>query len=367
VFSGELRKEIIESGTTLSIGQSKTKRADREENTTELRLEQSLYKNFLGRDVRLKKSSLEDEQKIENLRMTENYDDYILKMANIYLDFKKSFFNMSLSEAIYNESKKLEKNVKEKYRSKVATRTDLHRIELLVVLKKEDFLIKKRALDIYKADIEKISGMKINEYKPKYLKKMQFKESPISLADIRSLKILELEEERLKKEEVLQGRSNDPALNLIAGYNKDDSKRFSSTVKRNETVIGLRLQIPLADTKGNAAKKIAINNYYKAQLSKKSAILDFELNQSKALLKVEELSERVKSSDLKLALTKKILKEEEKRYRYGKIELEKLIETKNEYSQYRFENQEDIIDYNKSVLAYYELADQLIEMKENLF
>src|SRR5690606_20905234 len=110
-LSGGIQKEIIQSGTELSITHTKTERPDREEKVTEFRLEQSLYKNFLGSDVRLKRETLSEEEKLLYLQMLENYEEYLVSITTAFLDYRKAALDLKLARDIYDEASKLQKNV----------------------------------------------------------------------------------------------------------------------------------------------------------------------------------------------------------------------------------------------------------------
>ena len=183
---------------------------------TQFRIEQSLYKNFLGRDVRLKKISLKHEKELGKLKVLEEYEEYLLLLANAYLDYQKAYLDAKLSEKIYHESLKLERNVRNKLKSKIANRTDMNRSRLLVLLKKEDLINKKKALDLIKKEVSKLTGLKGSSLIPsllgeKYLSLTQWRGyfSDSSTKKSRALLIAELEEEIAKKNSILKNREND--------------------------------------------------------------------------------------------------------------------------------------------------------------
>ena len=373
VINGKIEKEIIESGTEFSLSQLRITRPDRKENVTQFRIEQSLYKNFLGRDVRLKKISLKHEKELGKLKVLEEYEEYLLSLANTYLDYQKAYLDAKLSEKFYHESLKLERNVRNKLKSKIANRTDLNRSSLLVLLKKEDLINKKKALDLIKKEVSKLTGLKVSSLIPsllgeKYLSLTQWRGyfSDSSTKKPRALLIAELEEEIAKKNAILKNRENDFSLDLIAGYSHDDSKRFSSIINRDETVVGLKLEIPLGDSKGNAESKIAKIEQYRAQFKKEEATLQIDKNLTDLKSELNELEEKVKINKRKIEISKQILQDEQRRYTYGKIGLEKLIEISNNYAEYRFKYQASVVDLGKTIFKLYALKGRLIEIKDKL-
>ena len=369
ILRGELSKEFIESGTKVLISQSKIARTDRTENITEFRVEQSLYKNIFGRDVRLKKSSLIQREELGKLIVLEEYENYLLSLFKTYLNYKKIYLDVQLSKKIYQEAKKLERNVRKRRRSKIATKTDLNRSSLLVLLIEEDLLSKKKQMDVLLHEMNEIVGKKINSFTPSSMDKKHTEFLSIKnlvktpKESLRSVIISNLQVEVAKKSTVLEKNKNDISLNLIAGYNRDDSERFSLITDRSEAIVGLKLNVPLGDTKASAATKIAFVEEHRAKLRQRKMLLSIDKKLSDLESQVFELKNKIKINEQKVLLTKNILKDERNRYQYGKINLDRLIETSNNYAAYRFELQSSIIEFNKLILEWYAFNDKLIDIK----
>ena len=164
----------------------------------------------------------------------------------------------------------------------------------------------------------------------------------------------------------LSDRSDDLDLSLIAGYSTEDSVRYSAPVKQDETIIGVSLSVPFGDDQTKANREIAKLDLLKNKLEKKR--LENELNRRLEALK-EQIVYYQKSINLyqrKIKITKNILAAENKRYSYGKIDLDTLIEQKNNYSTARFSYQESLTNYLQLITQWLEFNDQLIGFVSSL-
>lgn len=81
---------------------------------------------------------------------------------------------------------------------------------------------------------------------------------------------------------------------------------------------------------------------------------------------IKSLRDKILLAKKKVTLMKKIIKEEEKRYSFGKIDLEKIIELKNNYAQYRANYQSILIELNKSYLSWHVLTNNIENIRAQL-
>ncbi|MCB9091479.1 MAG: TolC family protein [Halobacteriovoraceae bacterium] len=371
VLQGEITKEIIETGTALSVNHTKTRRPDRREDVTELRVEQNLLKNVFGRDVRLQKEGLKEQVSKEKLQLEERYEGYLQERLLLFLDYKKSFLDYKLAEQIHSEALKLKKNVYQKYRSKIATKTDFNRSELLVLLREEDLLSKKRVYNSRKNEIQNIVGETFLLDQPDISKEFVFNigiDQLIKLqnkqTDLRDWKVVDLKEKIAQKDYTLSKRNRYPEVNFIAGFNRDDSSRFSSNINRDETVVGLELIVPLGDSQAKANEEIASVNLYQTEIEKRMIQNDWNRTCDETKTQLLHFKKVLDVDKKKILVTEKILKEEERRYGYGRIELDSLIEIKNDYASYRLQYQADLLEFNKYILTWLALNDKLVHYKE---
>ncbi len=367
VLSGSLSKDFIETGTNLGFKYVNSDLPGRQENITEFRVEQSLYKNFFGRDVRLKKESLIIEQEIIRLETLETYENYIKDISKQYLDYSQAFLDKNIAEKIYEGSIKLQNNVLEKNKKRIASQIDVDRANLLVLLKKESLINKTRNLESRLHKINRLISQNVNQYLPEVDFNISSNEVLTKLADnteffgFRTYRIINLKEEKSYKAVTLTQRLTDPKFNLFAGYDIENSKRFSTMVNQNQAVVGIKFEMPLWDTKSKAELMSTSLELQKIELLKKSTLLDLEKERNELVSQLRESNEKLALSKEKVEITKRILALEDKRYKYGKIELEKLIEIGNDFEEYQFKYHFDLINHNKLLVDFLALKDQLLD------
>lgn len=364
VMSASISKNFLSTGTNVSLSRSQADRPDREEKLTEFRLEQSIFRNLIGRDNRLQKESLEFEVQKTKLQIIDLYEDYVQEISSFYFDFGEAYINYRLSEEIYNESKNLNKNVKKRFSNSVADRVDIDRASLELIATEEDMLSKKLTLDIALLNLKRITGVDFNKTKPEVIPLIDYtKELPENKKILRAYEILELDKKMSEMNLKLQDRNLDPEVNLILGYNIDDSNRFNTAVNRSEQVYGVELNMPIGDNTQKANKRQALLDRNKIEISLKD-------EKSKVDTTIQSLKEQVsvskkmlKIAKKKIDLAKRIYEREESRYKIGKVDLEQVIESKNNYSNARFQYFSRLINYNKFVVEWLNLTDQLVQKK----
>lgn len=365
VLTGEISKSFVSTGTNLSLSHSKTTRPDRQENVSKLRVEQSLYKNYFGKNIKLQEEALSKEQEVGDLEFKENQEGFLAKNLKSYFYLGKLKNDSDLSKQIYEESKKLNSTVASKRRLKIATETDVNRSRLQDVVYFDDFQTKKNLYDRQlmliaqniKFDLFDISKDELKILESKL--EAALKGHSFDLSKIRSIQVSRLNEQSNLKKFESSKRYNLPEVKLVVGYNQDDSTRFATRIERNETVVGVGIDIPLGDSRGKAQKELAHIDHLKS-------LNEFQLTsinmQNQILEKKSQLALRKQKyeNDLKkIKLIKNILKDEERRFQIGKIDLETLINVKNNYATYRLNLVDSHYQYIENLIDYLNLVDRL--------
>lgn len=367
VLSVGVSKTIIETGTELSVERTNTERPDREEELTEIRLEQALWNNFLGRDTRLLKDSLEDQKKIVYLQILESYEDYLGEMAKLYLDYSQAHIELRLAEEIHKESLNLQKNVVAMRRKNIANSTDVARANLQVLLAKEDVLNKKTDLETQREKVRLVIGgaepPSVPEVDINLSKELGFRkpEGEIDYSKLRSIEEAMLLEKVGEKNLKLTRRGGAPDLNLVLGYNMDDSSRFGTRVQRDESVVGLSLRLPFGDSVTKANIQASSLDLLQSQLDRitlERSLKNQAIDLRNQLLRSYEMLELSRE---KVKLTEQIYREENRRYQRGTLTLDTLIEVRRDLTQYRFQYQSDLVTHNKIVIDWLNFTDSLLK------
>lgn len=354
-------KEILESGTSVSLNRTENLRPDREEVVTEFRLEQAIYKNFFGRDIRFKKEILDIQKQKVKLEILELLESYTIDIATLYYDFAQSFFSFELAEKIAAELNKLKLNVVEKQKRGVATTTDVNRVLLQVAIAQEDLVIKKNALETKRNFLLQRCGTELKELTP-VLDYPTQRISPIqesSLTSLRSYQVAKYDAEIAAGNRDYKQRTNKSDVDLVLGVNKDDSVRFGTSVDRQEQVIGVQVNIPIDNSLGNAQEmELALVERQK-KLALKAKTQELKAKAESIYTSLDNLKSIVELAQQKVKLTEKIIIEDERRYNYGKIDLERIIDLRQNYSLYRYQYLSRLADYRLALLRWKGFSDTL--------
>lgn len=366
-FAVSLSKDFIFTGTNFSVEYSRNKLADRRENVTNIRLEQSLFKNFFGADVRLLRKSLQLSTHVEKVLYQENYEQSLLSLTTLYLDFKKSFIDWKLASQILKEAKKLELNVTKRFKSKVANQTDVNRTKLLVLRFEEDVITKRALYQTFLQSAREALAGAIDDFFPtsvepgieQKIDKILNHSKPKKEA--REITQIDLEREVADKSATLKTRELFPNINLVAGYNRDSSRRFSSTTNQKESVLGINIEIPIGNTQASADAQLARIEKLRLDYRKKELLYTRKRQQEGLQIKINELQGKFKIATKKVQLVDSVYKDELKRYERGRIDLDQMINITNEYNAIRFEQLATQIDLVKAAYELLAFKDQLLD------
>jgi outer membrane protein TolC len=371
----EISKKVLNTGSDISVSHSKTSKPGEEGTTSSIVLEQSLLQNSFGSTTRLQIKNLNLEKNIKELESIEELEDYLLVNINKYLKCKKSLMALKLAESQLTEARKIQTNLNEKFKSKVATKADLNRGELLLLNREENLVERiedKKQFEIELVNATGKSGLLLlsNKELDSLLNKMlilyEKKKKTVKKEQIRSFIIakntVDVSDHNIK----LAGDKQTGSLNLVVGFNRLDNTKYSTITKQDETVVGLNYTIPIGDDQAEANTQIAkiqkISNQYKQMKTNN----DFESSLEQIKSDISSLSSKLKLNIKKVQLTQSLLKEETKRYSIGQLSLDKLIEIKYDSFDIENENLEIKVQYIENILRWLSETDNLIGIESQL-
>lgn len=367
--TGRLSKEIIDSGTSIGLQHNETTRPDRSEKVTEVRVDQSLLRNSFGRDTRLKRKSLETQYKAKKIEVDELIETRLATRLKQYLDYQRAYLELDLARNILNEVNSLYQVIDDRYKKRVATKTDLNRGKLLRIDRTEEVIAKKN--NFIEAKSQTLNGLgedqlhlkSINPPKDlslyKKLIEVEKSSKKIDFETSRDYRRLQMKLESSKDELTLAQRLQSLDLNFFGGYSRDNSNRFNARINREEVFAGLRLEIPFGDDQSQATEQIARVVLDNDQITAKTQKESFVNNKAFIATQINELKEYVKIRAEKVEVTKEIIKDEQRRYEIGRYELENLIDLKNNYASYRNDFVLSQIELSKKIIDWLDLNDSL--------
>lgn len=367
VLSATLSKPLLESGTVLSVSKTMTERPDRREDVTQLRVEQSLYRNAFGGQVREQIENLENQKSVIELQVIEAYEDYTSQLMNRYLELSLAYLNYQSAQRLKKESELLLNNVRKKFNQNIASGTDLKRAQLQTALRTENELQSIANLEALSLGIARVLGVQNSSpFRPEITLNLEERLTDINVDIERFLKvsrsrIIYDKQEDIQAADLKIVKENlKPAASLLVGFNIDNSRRFNTSINREEAVVGVNVDIPFDNSVVNAQIQEASYELLKAKLSRKS--FDNAIRESLLVIRNKILQQRelLKVSKQKKELSAEIVKEQTRRYLVGRITLESLIEDRNNEAQYEFAYQAELMNLNKLIVQWLALTDQLV-------
>lgn len=373
--SASLSKEILKTGSLLTASHATLENTDRNEELTEFTVEQPLLKNAFGKDTALRESMLTKQEQISRLNALENYELFINEKAKLYLDFSQAAMEEKLAESLLNEAKKLYRHVDEKYKKSAANQTDLRRARLQVILREEDFLRKKENLGVVRMSILLSSNHPDVQVYPETEFNLQARHESAAREipevfnpdNFRQYQISLLSKDAIYEEYQLAKNISKAELNLLGGYKIDQSTRFTSSVNREEALVGVKLTVPFKDHQADAKASLAGLDLTIGELDQYK--VERELNDAFQNLKakLKQLEKEYLLSQEKVDIMQVVLQEEMKRYSLGRIDTVKIIEANNEFAQYQFEHKQKLLELNKSWIDWLSLNDKLVVTSSAFF
>ncbi|MDD0852147.1 TolC family protein [Halobacteriovorax sp. GB3] len=362
----ELSRTLIESGTEITVSRSQNKLSDREETVSSVEIEQKIINDGFGSNTRAKKKVLQNEVQILDLQIKESYEDYIEQRLSAYFELGQLYTELKSSKEIFEEAKKLYQEVLNKRKKSIASTTDVKRAKLQMLVREDEYLEGQTA---YTKTVQSLSTYigksllkDIPEFKFDFSKRLT--EAPLreeELKEYRSYQIKDMTTKNAKESLDIEKNNGGLSASIVAGASLDDSKRFSTTVKNEEMLIGLRVDIPFGDSNQKALNQKANYEYIKARIEKKNYINELLSNLSQLQIELNNKKRKLEIAKEKSILSESIVKEDTKRYENGRLSLEELITTRNNRATYKKAYISEQMAYNKLVVTFLSATDRLID------
>lgn len=366
-LTAKVSKEILETGTRLSISHSSAKNTDRNEKISELQVEQDLLKNAFGKERALQKKILSKTEQLERLEALDAYEDYLSGKISLYLDFSQAAMEVELTQSLLNSAKDLYQYIDDKYRKSAANSTDLKLARLQVILKEEQLLLNKEKLDSIRQVILTSLNLDDESIYPEFflnlVEMIPRENKTFNVQQYREYQSLVLKNAIIADEYKVVQDEDAAELSLLGAYKIDDSTRFTTSVNRKESSLGLRLSMPFKNTKASAQKKIKALDIKYGELDEVKLSKELQGKYKSLEMRLEKSKRQYDLSNEKLTLMKEILEEENLRYRRGRIDTDKIIEDNNTYALYQFDKSAQLLALNKNYLDWLALNDLLINIE----
>lgn len=370
---GGLEKSFEQTGTSLSGSYTKNKRENVEEEVIRLDLEQSLFKNAFGKQARHEKQVAEWKKEAVVLELVEAFEDYTEQAIGAYLDWQLGILKRVVVQRIYEDAKRLQVNIKRRFRQSVANRVDVDRIGLQVLVREDALAAAEVELVHAEEAVQAMASFdQTDSRKPetqiRFLDQrvVPKPEDPALLTNSRGLAALRLSEKIERAEADILDEELDPDLKFLAGFQYDDSRRYTTSTTRKEALVGFSLDWPFFNAQGRAKVQEAAFQAGAARLQKELFEQQLRADLISNAADIAQNRKRVTVGSEKVRLAKRVLKAETARYEQGRVDLETLISAQQSLAQTHLDELTSQTALAKSVVAWLRLVDQLIQ-REALF
>ncbi|MCB0326109.1 MAG: TolC family protein [Bdellovibrionales bacterium] len=180
------------------------------------------------------------------------------------------------------------------------------------------------------------------------------------IKESRSLQALDLLMQAGHKKVEVRHSDLFPELNAILGFSFDDSTRFSTSADRQQMYVGFNFSMPLGNKKTKAQKQSVQYETMQAELAK----IDFERDLRSKIktlhIEMDNIDRRIKLAESKLNLSRKIVKEEQRRYKNGQISIETLINSIQSELEHELNVVTLSVERSKKSIQWMQVTDRLV-------
>lgn len=368
-LSASLSKSILDTGTDFSLSHSRNENPDRDESLSQVKVEQSLLKNAFGKDARLQKKILSKQERLEALKALEAYEIYLSEKILLYIEYAQAQNEVVFLEALVNKSRSLHGYIRERRKKNAASEIDEMRVRLQLVQREQDLFNSKESVKIQQEKLLVGSGIFLdkegNDLKAEaVLDLRKLFSGSTDIFDYKKLRVFEmvaLDNEIKRSEYKIAKDDHLPDLSIYGAYKVDDSTRFTSSVNRKESAVGIKLSMPIGDKQSKAKKSISALNVQYSNLEQQVYMETLTSSYDEQKLRLAKSEAQLSLAKEKLKLIKGILEEETLRYRRGQLDIDRIIDTNNELHQYQLELNQNRLAFNRIYLDWLVFNDLLVK------
>ncbi|MCK4705148.1 MAG: TolC family protein [Gammaproteobacteria bacterium] len=307
-----------------------------------VRLTQPLLKNSGGVQDRLNVELNQLNFKLSGLSSKETLESYITQLATLYIDWYLASRELEISKEVYQQAVEQEKLTAIKVKRQVIESYELLRSQET----REDYysrwqqaegrylgLMQKIGLQM---NLEKNNG--VDEWSPQNpedaqlfsAKQTMFRGAEYLATSSRLKEILD----SLKQQQIilLEAKDNarDSDLNLSFGYTRHGvdaslSDAHSDNLDKNDYSLMLEYKHPLGNRQASGNYQAQVASKRQLEADTRQRMIDVESNLANSQIQEAQLIIALKSSDRKIELATKKIKQEQRLYKIGKLDLFELL------------------------------------------
>ncbi len=344
------------TGTDISLSYQNNAITNLYTNVTSLELSQNLWKDSLGRTTRRQNAVIQSRMSLAYIKTQEELEDYLEDSILEILNLIEAEIVLKAARNNQRTAEKLEKNIRERFRSGIALESDY--LESQVSRMEEQESVRQYELNLDKA----WATLKVKigtALKPKIdLKASTIRTVATSTENLRLLKILKNEQDIAESEVILAEDALDPELNGVLGI--ENRKLRSSSDKEDYYYLGVRLNLPVRNISKRLklAEKKQILEKYKIDIDiQKRELLD---TRSRLEKDMTFYTQRLSLHKKKIALQEKVYQQDMKRFNNGLLSLRDVITSQDALGAMLYERLQYLVELERTHIRWLSLNDQLL-------
>lgn len=361
-----LSKLFPKSGTEISAsyGISFSSINNRTRSMLAVGISQPIIQNAFGRANRIVDKIEGMEYDIIKHQVVEAYEDYLAQLIGLYYNWYAAYANLKAGKTFYKEYEILLNNIKERQASKIALQTDVNKIELQVLSKKESLLTLTSDYNYIVNMIKHSIGSEenIEPEDPVMYKKNEVdfeKDYNDFILKSRTYDILKLVEQKDKLELKKYADALLPSADLFLGYSIY-GENFALESDRGKFYIGINMEYPITGEKHRAMKKISQQELKKTLISFTNTHSEIYTDILNLYSQLEKEKKLVDLYERKISIAEDILKDEKQNYSYGRIKLNDLITARNTLEEVKVDKIYHVIQHHLLLIEWQRITDTLV-------
>ncbi len=341
------------------------------ESSFSLTIVQPIAENAFGRSWRLKKKRSGIESDIARYQIIEAYEDYLASLIGLYYDWYAAAENLATARMALRETEKQLDNILERAENHIALPIDINKIRVQAVSRKENLLDLENRYQSFTNLVREAIRDDRNDPLPVPVRpaiptipdNRRGDGQPVLNDSGRTALMLDLLEEKAGIEVAEKTETLLPSISLTAGI---DINGNDLTMPDPDTGLsaGIHLELPLPGKQEKALQEISRINRMQVTLRTANARISLETalrNLCRSMLNQQQL---IVLASEKIALSRSVVRDEQRNYSLGKTSLSDLIDEINRLEQHRVNLITREIELQKLLLEWKRLNDTLVRDKE---
>lgn len=335
-----------------------------------LLIAQPIAKNAFGKEVRLRDKILGAEIDVMKYQVTEAYEDYLANIITAYFNWYLAYENLKIGESSYRQNRELLENIKKRRSSNIALPIDVNKINIQVLVKKENLLTLQEKYENISYFIKQAIRSSVDEaLEP--ADPLMYDDREISFDEdyknftqnSRTYSILNLLEEKSSLEVAKDADALLPSTNLLLGYELEGD---GTGIKNPEALLfaGVSVSWPFPNQTYRAGLETSKIADKKIRLANANKYIQLRTDLKALLIQIEREQKLISIAEEKIAIAKSILKDETVNYSYGKVSLNDFIDASNRVDENKFNKILRSVQLKILMTEWLRMTDRLISRKD---